>query len=93
MIVESKDILHDHVLECMLDKADQGELVCIRHGGRIYQIVPLPPDTESTDKRISVEIDITAEMEEALCRIALERGISVNQLISDFLDEYLKQHR
>lgn len=42
---------------------------------------------------MSVEIEMTAEMEEALDRIALEKGISVNQLISDFLDEYLKQHR
>ena len=42
---------------------------------------------------MSVEIEMTIEMEEALDRIAIERGISVNQLISDFLDEYLKQHR
>lgn len=46
MIIDSKDITSDEILENLFDIADRGEPFIVRHNGKLYKFVRLTEEEE-----------------------------------------------
>lgn len=46
MIIDSKEITSDEILENLFDMADRGEPFIVRHNGKLYKFVRLTEEEE-----------------------------------------------